>query len=237
MSPELAVLTSAAASIGFVHAVLGPDHYLPFVAMAKARTWSLGKTALVTTLCGIGHVLSSVIIGLVGIALGAALASLQTVEAVRGQIAAWGLIGFGLLYLVWGLRRAYRNRPHRHWHSHDDLTQHSHGHSHQEEHLHLHPAENKISLTPWVLFVVFAFGPCESLIPLLMYPAAQHSLAGTIWVAGVFGAATIATMLAVVLGLTLGITKISLGPLERYSHALAGGAIAISGVAIKFLGL
>ena len=237
MSTELYILTSAAASVGFVHAILGPDHYLPFVAMAKARQWSMSKTAVITTLCGIGHVLSSVVIGLAGIALGAALASLETLEAIRGEIAAWGLIGFGLFYLVWGLRRAYRNRPHHHWHSHDDSTHHFHEHSHQEEHLHPHYQQGKANLTPWVLFVIFAFGPCESLIPLLMYPASQQSWANVIWVAGVFGLATIGTMLAAVLGLTLGIKRVSLGPLERYGQALAGGAIVTSGMAIKFLGL
>ncbi|OGC88552.1 MAG: hypothetical protein A2142_00640 [candidate division Zixibacteria bacterium RBG_16_48_11] len=234
MSSELTVLTTAAASIGFVHSILGPDHYLPFVVMAKARNWNLGKTTLITTLCGIGHVLSSVLIGLAGIALGLALANLETIETIRGEIAAWGLIAFGLLYGVWGLRRAYRNRPHQHWHAHEDLA-HTHKHTHQEEHLHLHESSGR--LTPWVLFIIFAFGPCESLIPLLMYPAAQHSLSGTLWVATVFGIATIGTMLVTVLSLSLGIKKVSLGPLERFSHALAGIAIAISGMAIKFLGL
>ena len=94
-----------------------------------------------------------------------------------------------------------------------------------------------MSLTPWVLFIIFAFGPCEPLIPLVMYPAAQQNWGSVIWVAGVFGLATIGTMLAAVLSLTLGVKKISLGPLERFSHALAGGAIAMSGMAIKFLGL
>lgn len=237
MSPEITVLTTAAASIALIHTVFGPDHYLPFVVLAKARNWSLSKTAVITTLCGMGHVLSSVVLGLVGVALGLALASLQTIEAVRGEIAAWGLIGFGLLYLVWGLRRAYRNKPHQHWHSHADSSLHAHEHIHQDEHLHPHQLEGKVNITPWVLFIIFAFGPCEPLIPLVMYPAAEHSLIGTVWVAGIFGAVTIATMLAVVLSLTSGIARVPFGHLERYSQALAGGAIAISGVAIKVFGL
>src|SRR4030066_676714 len=199
MSPELTVLTGAAASVGFVHAILGPDHYLPFVVMAKARGWSLTKTTVITALCGIGHVLSSVVIGLAGIALGLALANLGAIETLRGEIAAWGLIAFGLLYGTWGLRRAYRRKPHRHWHAHKDLA-HAHEHTHQIEHLHLH--QSKGSLTPWVLFIVFAFGPCESLIPLLIYPAAQHSWSGVFWVTGIFGIATIGTKLAAVLSLT-----------------------------------
>jgi len=84
---------------------------------------------------------------------------------------------------------------------------------------------------------VFVFGPCEPLIPLLMYPAAKHSAGGMLLVAGVFGAATIGTMLAIVGVTTLGINKLPLGRLERFSHALAGAAILMCGLAIQFLGL
>ena len=37
LSPEMAALTLAAASLGFLHTLLGPDHYLPFVVMARAK--------------------------------------------------------------------------------------------------------------------------------------------------------------------------------------------------------
>lgn len=60
MSQELTILTITAASIGLFHTLLGPDHYLPFIVMAKAGKWSLFKTAWVTFLCGIGHVGSSI---------------------------------------------------------------------------------------------------------------------------------------------------------------------------------
>ena len=62
---ESQILLLTAASIAFLHTILGPDHYVVFTAMGKARGWSLSKTLRVTVLCGIGHVLSSVIIGAV----------------------------------------------------------------------------------------------------------------------------------------------------------------------------
>jgi len=37
MSNELLILTGTAASIGFLHTVFGPDHYVPFVVMARAN--------------------------------------------------------------------------------------------------------------------------------------------------------------------------------------------------------
>ena len=56
MTPELLVLVATAASIGFIHTLLGPDHYLPFIVMAKVRGWSRSKALGVTSLCGLGHV-------------------------------------------------------------------------------------------------------------------------------------------------------------------------------------
>ncbi len=247
MTQELTVLTITAASIGFFHTLFGPDHYLPFIVMAQARKWSLPKTTWITFLCGLGHVGSSVLLGMVGIALGIAVGRLELIESFRGNIAAWMLIAFGLMYFVWGLKRALRNQPHTHMHLHRDGDSHTHEHKHQAEHLHVHPAvvdksgihekEKPVNLTPWILFTIFVFGPCEPLIPLIMYPAAKHSISGTVLVATVFSAVTISTMLAVVLISTFGFNFLPMKKLERYNHALAGAAILMCGLAIQFLGL
>lgn len=69
MSNSLAILLVSAASIGFLHTLLGPDHYLPFVVMSRANNWSIKKTALITVLCGLGHVGSSIILGALGLFL------------------------------------------------------------------------------------------------------------------------------------------------------------------------
>ncbi|MHC4984392.1 MAG: hypothetical protein ACYTF6_14645, partial [Planctomycetota bacterium] len=178
---SLMALSIAAGSVGFVHTIAGPDHYLPFVVMARARAWSKRKTAMITFFCGLGHIGSSVGLGLIGARLGVALTNFESLEAayeqlpewmkstegLRGDAAAWLLIVFGLLYFVWGLRRAIRNRPHRHKHFHASNIEHEHEHSHQAEHLHPHAADG-MSLTPWVLFTIFVFGPCEPLIPLVI---------------------------------------------------------------------
>jgi sulfite exporter TauE/SafE len=237
VSQELIILTVTAASIGFFHTLFGPDHYLPFIVIAKARKWSLIKTTFITVLCGIGHIGSSVLLGIVGIALGIAVTKLETLESFRGNLAAWGLIAFGLMYFVWGLRRALRNRPHKHPHFHKDGDNHVHKHIHTEEHVHVHGSEGSINITPWVLFTIFVFGPCEPLIPILMYPAAKSSLSGLILVTSVFGGVTIMTMLGIVLISILGINFLPMARLERYNHALAGATIFLCGIAIQFLGL
>ncbi|MDD4603974.1 MAG: hypothetical protein PHF97_09240 [Bacteroidales bacterium] len=237
MTHELLILTITAISIGFFHTLLGPDHYVPFVVMSEARKWSLTKTAWITFLCGLGHVGSSVVLGLVGIFIGITVSHLEFVESIRGNIAAWFLIAFGLVYMVWGIRRAYRNKPHAHLHVHQAGVPHTHIHSHDQEHLHVHDAEGAVNLTPWILFTIFVFGPCEPLIPILMYPAAYQSTGSLLWITFVFSAVTISTMLLTVVLLRYGISFISIKHLERYTHALAGTAILLCGVAIQFLGL
>jgi nickel/cobalt exporter len=246
---EIWILAGTAASLGLVHTIIGPDHYLPFIVISRARHWTLRKTLLVSFLAGLGHILSSVVLGFVGIALGIAVARLEGVESARGAIAAWLLIGFGLAYFVWGMRRAWKDKPHTHAHLHGhagppdhahepDDGVHEHVHSHERaEHAHLHGEERKANITPWVLFTIFVFGPCEPLIPLVMYPAARHSAAGVALVAAAFGLVTIATMLVIITAASWGASFVRLGKLERYSHALAGLMIFVSGLTVQFLGL
>ena len=237
MPDHLWILTLTAASIGFFHTLLGPDHYLPFVVMGRAGGWSRTKTLVVTALCGAGHVLSSILVGAIGIAVGSAVSHLEMIESFRGDLAAWALIAVGAVYTVWGLRRAFKNRAHLHRHNHVAGDAHLHPHTHHGDHAHVHGEKEKANLTPWVLFTVFVLGPCEPLIPILMVPAAQQSFAGVVWVTAVFGAVTLTTMLGVVLLATLGIDRLPMGHLERYSHALAGTALCLCGIGILTLGL
>jgi len=229
----MTLLLSSAVAIAFVHTVLGPDHYLPFIAMSKARNWSFVKTTWITILCGLGHVLGSVVLGFIGIFAGLALHTLEITESIRGDVAAWLLIAFGLVYGAWGINRAIRNKPHTHIHAHASGTEHQHVHSHRGNHSHAHTAADR-TITPWILFTIFVFGPCEPLIPLLMYPAATDSTLSVVFVAVLFSAVTIATMTALVLMGTFGLSYLPLKPLARFGHAIAGVTIFLCGVAMYF---
>lgn len=253
MTDGIALLCGTAAAVGFLHTLLGPDHYLPFVAMSRAGDWSLTKTISLTVLCGLGHVLSSVVLGMLGIALGIGVLSLETFEQSRGDLAGWLLLAFGLVYFVWGVRRAIRYRPHTHLHGHSDGTVHAHEHVHSAPHVHVHtPAEGRPhglearahgagagSMTPWVLFTIFLFGPCEPLIPLLMYPAAKGGTTGVVLVTVTFGITTIATMTTIVVLAHTAFARIQarcwrrFSGLERYAHALAGLVVLLCGAGIK----
>lgn len=236
MNDSIALLSITAISIGFIHTILGPDHYLPFILLSQAKKWSLRKTMLITFLCGLGHVLSSVILGLVGIAIGVSVTKLVSFESFRGNIAAWLFIAFGLVYMIISIRNLIRNKKHTHSHFHLGGEKHDHDHNHHDDHTHIHE-EEIVKTTPWILFLIFVFGPCEPLIPILMYPAAENNISGVVLVSILFSVVTIGTMMSVVLAFKIGLNKINLKPVEKYSHLIAGAMIFFSGIAIQFLGL
>ena len=232
------VLFSTAASIAIIHTAIGVDHYIPFVAMSKANKWSFLKTMVVTFVCGLGHVLSSVVLGLAGIWLGSQISHLVGIENFRGEIAVWFLIAFGVIYIAWGIRKAVKNKPHKHISSDGKEVWHNHNHcDHDSEQAEAHSQKTRISRSFWPLFILFVLGPCEPLIPLLMYPAAENSPLSVAAVAVIFSVCTIATMLFCVTVVLKGVNMIPIKRMERHSHALAGFAILMCGMAIQFLGI
>jgi len=233
---SLSILLIAAASAGFIHTILGPDHYIPFIVMSKARKWSLKHTLFTTMYCGVGHVFSSIIIGFAGIALGYGISQIEGVESVRSNLAGWAFFAFGFGYMVWGIFKAIKNKPHTHFHSHGGSDLHVHAHTHHTDHAHVHEKSTQL-LTPWVLFIIFVLGPCEILIPLVMVPAANHDTNGIVAVSLLFSVTTILTMCATVTIGYFGFKFLPTGKIDRFMHAIAGATICLSGFAILFLGL
>jgi nickel/cobalt exporter len=237
MTSEFTLLLLTAISVAFIHTLSGPDHYLPFIMISKARNWSLAKTSWFTVLCGLGHVGGSIVLGFIGIAFGIALAKLELFESVRGNLIAWLFTAFSLVYLVWAIYRVLRGKKHTHIHFHKNENMHIHEHNHHSEHMHVHDEKSKTKITPWILFTIFVFGPCEPLIPIVMFPAAKHNWMELVLVTGAFSIITILNMLAVVLVASFGIKLLQLKMLEKYSHVMAGGTILLCGLGMVFLGL
>ncbi|MCK5134524.1 MAG: sulfite exporter TauE/SafE family protein [Bacteroidales bacterium] len=233
---EMYVLVMSAATLGVIHTLLGPDHYLPFIVLSKARNWTRARTLWITFISGVGHVSGSVILGLIGIAMGLSLNKLEVLEANRGSVVGWMLIVFGVLYTAYGLYKYFKRGAHVHFPSF--LRPRS------IRHRDLHLAERDLekdqdagNLTPWILFLIFVFGPCEVLIPMLIYPAAELSGFGIFMVALVFGIATVGTMLLVVLLGYQGFSFVKLKGKEYQIHLFAGLVILLAGVGMQFLGL
>ena len=233
MDTGLNILLMSGISIGFIHTLIGVDHSLPFVVLGRAQGWSLTKVLTITGLCGLGHVLSSVVLGTAGIGLGVAVSKLEWVEGARGGLAAWTLIIFGLTYAAWSFAR--QRRRHRHAHEHQGVV-HSHEHPAGSSH-HQHGAVSPAAVTAWSLFIIFVLGPCEPLIPLLMVPALDYGAWAVVQVAFAFGLTTIGTMMLLVTFGYYGLKLAAFRRLEVHANTLAGLAIAASGLAIQVFGI
>jgi hypothetical protein len=213
-------LVAAAVSIGSLH-TLAPDHWVPFTALARAQRWSGRRTALVTAVCGLGHVTGSVALGLLSVFLGVELLERfgRRLESASGLL----LIGFGVAYAVWGLRRSAR--AHRHAFGHHHGHRHEHGHSHTPS-----------SLSPWGLFLVFTADPCVAVIPLI-FAAAPLGWPTTVSVIVAYEVATIGTMVALVLPTRAAATVARGAWVDRHGDAVAGAVVALVGMAVLGLGI
>jgi hypothetical protein len=208
-------LAGTAAVVGALHSV-APDHWVPFMAVGRARGWSAARTAQVTFLCGFAHVTSSVVLGLLALSLGREMLEAfgTRLESVAGIL----LVGFGLAYGLWGLRRALAGKLHGHAHPHFD---------------HVHDPSRATVLG---LVLLFSVDPCVRLIPIIL-AAAPLGPARLVGLIAVYEVATIATMVTIVLVARSGAVKALQAPwLDRYGDALAGGLIVVTGVAVAALG-
>lgn len=231
MNAELTTLFLSTIAISFVHTATGPDHYLPFIFFSRSRKWTLGTTAFWTILCGLGHVLSSVLIGLIGVFLGWQLSKIEAFQEVRGGLASWSLLILGVIYLVWGLIRAYQNRPHKHFDSYDGDDVYVYSHRHGEAVL----PQNKMKVTPWILLAIFIMGPSEPIVPLLFYSGVTHSISEVVMLTIVFTVSTVGTMLGIVILGYYGYSLVKSDVVERYSSAIGGAVVTLAGIGMVFL--
>ena len=212
MTPGLLALALAAASVGALHS-LAPDHWVPFAALARARGWTAPKTARITLACGLGHVTVSAALGVLALALGLGALRIwgERLESVAGLL----LVGFGLAYGIWGLRKATHHRLHVH----------SHG-----------ATEDPSRLTAWTLFLLFSADRCVAVMPIL-FAAAPLGVWAAAGVVVTYELATLAAMLPLVLLSRAGASRLSWHWLEHYGDGAAGGIIAAVGIAVMLLGI
>lgn len=232
MTTEIGALIFSAIAISFLHTASGPDHYLPFIVLARSRKWSLYKTMMLTIVCGLGHILSSVLIGALSVVFSWQLAKLEWFQDIRSDFASWALVLFGLLYFAWGLWKAYANRPHKHFDVYDSdvyVYEHRHGDSVVYPH-------QRIKVTPLVLFAIFVMGPSEPLLPLMFYSGIYQSPVETGIIVSVFSIFTVLTMLAMVLLGIYGFSLLRTNDFDRYMHAISGAVVAICGAGMVFFG-
>jgi hypothetical protein len=129
------LLTLSVAVVGVLHTLV-PDHWVPITLIARQRGWSRSETVLAAAQAGTGHVLTTLIIGLL-IWIAGASAATRIGNAID-TIASFALIAFGgwIALSSWrdisGGGHGHSHGPDGHHHHHYDNGQ-GHAHDHADE--------------------------------------------------------------------------------------------------------
>ena len=107
----LTTLMLAAAGVGVVHTLAGPDHYLPLLAAARSNGWTTRRALLLTAMAGLLHCLASAALVPIAWWLTDGVARLAGVQDLRGDVMAWFCVGAGLALCGMAWRRLRNGAP------------------------------------------------------------------------------------------------------------------------------
>ena len=213
MSATTPALIAAAAGVGFGHAIL-PDHWLPLAVLGRSNRYPLAKVARLSLLAGVAHVLLSVILGGVIIAIGLQFRS--TVQGAQDAIIGGLLIATGIGFAVFELTG--------HGHSHDE-------HDHEHDHQHDHERHGIRGLAAVMVPFGAAASPDLTILPVFLAAAAVGT--GTaVGSLAVFGAVTIGTIVTLTVVATRGGYRIRGQWLERWGNAITAATLVVIGALV-----
>jgi nickel/cobalt exporter len=229
------VLTTVAATgftVAFVHAAI-PTHWLPFVLVARARGWGRGRTLMVTSLAGLGHVALTSLLG-----LGIAWFGFQLEEKVEwfSWLAGGLLLAFAGFYFwkQWtGAGICHHHTPGSHHHA-DEHCGEEHEHSHWQEEMQSSPLVSR-NAGEWTaisgLFVMLTLSPCEGFLPVYL-SGVQFGWRGFVVLSAILAVATLAGMTIFTWLALVGFERFRIKAFERREAGLIGVLFAILGVLI-----
>jgi hypothetical protein len=127
------LLVLSVAVVGVLHTAV-PDHWLPITLLARQRGWSKWETARAALQAGVGHVLTTLLLGLAVWAAGAAFATHFGTWVDTAASAALVIFGGWIAIAAW--REMRGGHTHGHGQSHGHGHGHSHGHGHHHDGIH-----------------------------------------------------------------------------------------------------
>jgi nickel/cobalt transporter (NicO) family protein len=228
VSSTTPALLAAAAGVGFGHAIL-PDHWVPLAVLGRTRRYPLSRVARLSGLAGVAHVLVSIVLGGVIIAIGLQFRS--SIQSAQDTIIGCILIATGLGFVALELSG--------HGHSHSDDHDHDHDHDHLEGHAHGPRPASRLN-RPYARFhglaaVMVPFGAAASpdltILPVFL-AATTAGLATAIGSLVIFAAVTIGTIVGLTLAATKGGYEIRGQWLERWGNALTALVLVVIGALV-----
>jgi nickel/cobalt exporter len=225
-------LIAAAAGVGFGHAVL-PDHWVPLALLGRTRRYPLSRIARLSGLAGVAHVLVSIVLGGVIIAIGLQFRS--AIQTAQDTIVGSLLIATGVGFLVLDLWSAGHHHPHDH---HDTARLEPGG----SEHHPAHPARRDAregqqgparfrNLAAVMVPFGAAASPDLTILPVFL-AAATVGVATALASLAVFGLVTIGTIVGLTLAAARGGYEIRGRWLERWGNVLTAVVLALIGLLV-----
>ncbi|HWE34843.1 MAG TPA: hypothetical protein VG410_15230 [Solirubrobacteraceae bacterium] len=221
MSGATPALIAAAAGVGFGHAIL-PDHWVPLAVIGRTQRYPLARVARLSGLAGVAHVLVSLILGGIIIAVGLQLRS--SVESAQNTIVGSVLLATGVGFILLELS----GRGHGHSHSHDHHHDHDHHHAHDYDHA---PQGRLRGLAAIMVPFGAAASPDLTILPVFLAAAA----AGTATAIGsliAFAAVTIGTIVGLTLLATAGGYQVRGKWLERWGNVITAAVLVVIGALV-----
>ena len=222
---ETPALLAAAAGVGFGHAIL-PDHWVPLAVLGRANNYPVRRVARLSGLAGIAHVLVSLVLGGVIIAVGLQLRG--TIQSAQSTIVGTVLILTGAGFAAVELSRARRR------HGDDDDAHGHHHHHHHDHHADLaDPLASERRGTRGLGAIMVPFGAAASpdltILPVFLAASAAGTLAavGTLVV---FSVVTIGTIVGLTVSASLGGARIRARWLDRWGNAFSAAVLVAIGV-------
>jgi nickel/cobalt transporter (NicO) family protein len=221
MSATGPALIAAAAGVGFGHAIL-PDHWVPLAVLGRTRRYPLRRIARLSGLAGVAHVLVSIVLGAVIIAIGLQFRS--TIQHAQDTIIGCILIATGVGFAILELS----GRGHHHDHDHD----HGHDHEHHDGHEHDAPHAGRLS---GLAAVMVPFGAAASpdltILPVFL-AATTAGVATAVGSLVVFAAVTIGTIVGLTLAAARGGYQVQGAWLERWGNVFTAAVLVIIGLLV-----
>jgi nickel/cobalt transporter (NicO) family protein len=235
MNATTPALIAAAAGVGFGHAIL-PDHWVPLAVVGRARRYPLARVARLSGLAGVAHVLVSLLLG--GLIIAVGLQFRSAVEQVQNVIVGGALLLTGLAFIALELS----GRGHAHEHEHrvtSGPAPHGGEHAGRERHAQLQAPGHDRGRLQWLASVMVPFGAAASpdltILPVFL-AAAAVGIGTAVGSLIAFAAATICTIVAATLIAASGGYRIRGRWLELWANYLTAAVLVVIGLLV-FAGL
>jgi nickel/cobalt exporter len=228
LSSAAPALLAASAGVGFGHAIL-PDHWVPLAVVGRTRRYPLRKVARLSGLAGVAHVVISIGLGAVIIAIGLQFRS--TVQNAQDTIIGCLLIATGLGFGAFELLGPGHSHDHPHEHDHDHPHEHDPEH---DDHAHGEHATDRRGIRGLAAIMVpfgAAASPDLTILPVFL-AATTAGVATAVGSLVIFAAVTIGTIVGLTLTAARGGYQIRGQWLERWGNTITAATLIVIGVLV-----